>query len=448
MTTRREFIKKAVTGTAAMSVGGVITNVSAKSYKNIVGANDKIRMAAIGVNARGNALAAGFARQANCEINYVCDVDSRAIDKCKANVHKTAGNTPKGVKDIRKLLELKDFDAVIIATPEHWHAPAALMAMKADKHVYLEKPTGHNPAENEMLMQASAIYSNLVVQTGMQRRSWPNIINAIQEIKDGTIGKVYFGKAWYAANRPSIGTGKEVAVPEWLDWELWQGPAPRVKAYKDNFLHYHWHWFYDWGTGESGNNGVHFLDILRWGMDVSFPTKVSSSGDRYCYQDDWQFPDTQIVNLEYAKDKLITWEGRSCNARSVEGEGVGCAFYGEKGTLVIGGGNSYKIYDLKNKLIKDVKSELSFRAGDTVNPTQQLDAFHFQNFLDGIRKGTALNADIEVGAISSTLALLGNISQRVGANFETDPMNGHILKNKAAAKLWSRKYAKGWEMKL
>ena len=166
MTTRRNFIKKAAIGTAAASVGGALPGFSAKSYNNIVGANDKIRMAAIGVNSRGNALAGGFAREENCEITYVCDVDKRAMDKCSNNVKGIAGNTPKQEKDIRKLLENKDLDAVIIATPEHWHAPGALMAMKAGKHIYLEKPTGHNPAENEMLMDAVKKYK-VVAATGM-----------------------------------------------------------------------------------------------------------------------------------------------------------------------------------------------------------------------------------------------------------------------------------------
>lgn len=447
MTTRREFIKNVAIGTAAVSVGGVLPGFSAKSYNNIVGANDRIKMGAIGVNARGNALAGGFAKENGCEIAYVCDVDKRAMEKCIANVTKIAGNTPAEEKDIRRLLEKKDLDAVIIATPEHWHAPAALMAMKAGKHIYLEKPTSHNPAEDEILMQAVKKY-NVVAGTGMQRRSWPNIINAIQEIKDGAIGKVYFGKAWYVNNRPSIGAGKVTAIPDWLDWELWQGPAPRVSDYKDNYLHYNWHWFYDWGTGEAGNNGVHFLDILRWGMELTYPTHVNSSGGRYVYNDDWQFPDTQVVNLEYGNNKLITWEGRSCNGRNIEDSSVGCAFYGEAGTLVIGGGNAYKIYDLKNKLVKDMTSEMSFKAGDTMNPTAQLDSFHFSNLLDGIRKGTSLNADISVGCISTTLAHLGNISQRTKTTFRTNPENAHIIDNHVANKLWSRKYQKGWEMKI
>lgn len=447
MTTRRDFIKKAAIGTTLVSMGGALPGFSAKSYKNIVGANDKIRIGAIGVNSRGNALASGFALEKGCEISYVCDVDKRAMEKCIANVKKVGGNTPKEEKDLRRLLEQKDLDAVIIATPEHWHAPAALMAMKAGKHVYLEKPTSHNPAEDEILMQAVRKY-NVVTSTGMQRRSWPNVIKAIQEVKGGTIGKVYFGKAWYANNRPSIGIGKATPVPNWLDWELWQGPAPRVAEYKDNFLHYNWHWFYNWGTGESGNNGVHFLDILRWGMDLTFPIRVNSSGGRYVYQDDWEFPDTQVTNFEFADNKLITWEGRSCNGRNIEDSSVGCVFYGEKGSLVITGGNSYKIYDLQNKLIKDVTSDLKFREGDTMNPTQQLDSFHFSNMLDGIRKGTPLSADINVGCISTMLSHLGNIAQRTNTVLNTNPLSGRILNNKAANKLWSRKYQKGWEMKL
>ncbi|MGI6074440.1 MAG: Gfo/Idh/MocA family oxidoreductase [Fermentimonas sp.] len=447
MTTRRDFIKNVSAGAVVASIGGVAPGFSAKSYNNIVGANDKINVAAIGVNSRGNALAGGFAREKNCEIIYVCDVDKRAMDKCANNVKGIAGNNPKQEKDIRKLLEIKDIDAVIIATPEHWHAPAALMAMQAGKHIYLEKPTGHNPAENEMLMEAVKKYKT-VAATGMQRRSWPNVISAVNDVRTGLIGDVRYAKTWYANNRPSIGFGKAVAVPDWLDWELWQGPAPRVGSYKDNYLHYNWHWFYNWGTGESGNNGVHFIDIARWAMNLTYPTMVKSSGDRYFYDDDWEFPDTQTISFEFGNDKMISWEGRSANGRGIEGATVGVAFYGTKGTLVIGGGNSYVVYDSKNKEIKKVTSDMGFTEGDVSNPTQQLDHYHFSNFLNGIRTNSALNADINVGCISSTLALLGNISQRTKSAFMVNPVNGRILDNKDAQSLWSRDYQKGWEMKL
>ena len=165
---------------------------------------------------------------------------------------------------------------------------------------------------------------------GSQRPSWPNVIAAIKEVEDGVIGRVYYGKGWYTNNRPSIGTGKTVEVPSWLNYDLWQGPAPR-ESYRDNRLHYNWHWFWNWGTGESGNNGTHMVDLLRWGMGLEYPTSVSSSGGRYRYTDDWQMPDTQVVTWEFPDNKLMEWEGRSCNGRDIEGSSVGVAFYGEKG---------------------------------------------------------------------------------------------------------------------
>jgi len=445
MTTRRDFIKKLAIGTTALSIGSVLPGFSAKSYKKIFGANERIRIGAIGVNSRGFALADGFAREKRCEVTHVCDVDSRATAKCVASVEKITGNKPKSIKDIRKLLESEDLDAVFIATPDHWHAPAALMAMKAGKDVYLEKPTSHNPAENEILIKAATKY-NRIVQTGMQRRSWPNVIQAIQELREGIIGNVYFGKAWYSNNRPSIGIGKVVPVPEWLDWDLWQGPAPHIPNFKDNYVHYNWHWFWNWGTGESLNNGTHFVDILRWGMDLEYPTKVTSAGGRYRYKDDWETPDTQVLSYEFGKDKAITWEGRSCNGQFVEGYSVGAMFYGDKGSLLISGGNEYKLFDLNNKLLKHVTSDMGFETGNLVNPTQDLDAYHFRNFFDAIKKGTQLNANLVDGCTSTLLVQLGNISQRAGHSLSIDPSNGHILNDKKASKLWSRNYEKGWEM--
>lgn len=445
MTTRRDFIKKFAISTTALSIGGVLPGFSAKSYKKIIGANERIRIGAIGVNSRGFALADGFAGEKGCEVTHVCDVDSRAIAKCVARVEKITGNKPKSSKDIRKMLESKDFDAVFIATPDHWHAPAALMAMKAGKDVYLEKPTSHNPAENEILIKAATKY-NRVVQTGMQRRSWPNVVQAIQELRGGIIGNAYFGKAWYTNNRPSIGIGKVVPIPEWLDWDLWQGPAPRVPNFKDNYVHYNWHWFWNWGTGEALNNGTHFVDILRWGMDLEYPTKVTSAGGRYRYKDDWETPDTQVISYEFGKDKAITWEGRSCNGQFVEGSSVGAMFYGDKGSMLISGGNEYKVFDLNNKLLKHVTSDMGFEAGNLANPTQNLDAYHFRNFFDSIKNGTLLNANLVDGCTSTLLVQLGNISQRTGHSLSIDPSNGHIINDKKASKLWSRNYEKGWEM--
>ncbi len=446
MTSRRDFLKQAVTGAAAFSLGSILPGFAIAPGR-VMGANDRIRIGVIGVNSRGRALASGFAKMKGCEVTCLCDCDSNALERCREDIVKLTGKTPAGFRDIRKMMESKDFDAAVIATPDHWHAKAAIMAMQAGKHVYLEKPTSHNPAENEMLVKAVAKYGR-VVQVGNQRRSWPNVIAAMDELKSGSIGKVKYAKSWYVNNRPSIGTGKVVPVPEWLDWDLWQGPAPRVPEYKDNFLHYNWHWFWHWGTGEALNNGTHFVDLLRWGLGVDYPDLVASVGGRYRYQDDWETPDTQMITFRFGDNAAFSWEGRSCNSTPVDGYGVGTAFYGETGTMFIGGGNEYRIVDLQGKTVKDVRSDLKFEEGNLLNPSEQLDAFHFQNWFDAIRKGTRLNSGIVDACISTQLVQLGNISQRVGRSLRIDTTNGRILGDRQAMKLFSREYEKGWGIEI
>ena len=444
--TRRTFIKKASSGAFALSLGGMLPAFSAKSYQNIVGANEKIRVACMGVNSRGLAVGKNFALQKNCEVLHVCDVDSRAADICIEVIGKIQTNKPKATPDFRNALEDKDLDALIVTAPDHWHAPAALLACSAGKHVYLEKPCSHNPNEGEMLVKSAEKHKR-VLQMGNQRRSWPNVAGAIAELHAGVIGRPYFAKTWYTNNRPSIGIGKETAVPEWLNYDLWQGPAPR-KAYKDNLIHYNWHWFWHWGTGEALNNGTHMIDLARWGLNVEYPTKVNSTGGRYMYQDDWQTPDTQVINLEFENKSMISWEGRSCNGKSIEANSVGIIFYAEQGSMVIESGNSYKIYDLKNNLVKEVKNNFTVDARNLSDPSQNLDALHILNFFDGIRLGTRLNSDIVSGHQSTLLVQLGNISQRVGRSLAINPTNGHILNDKAAMKFWSREYQPGWEPKI
>ena len=444
--TRRTFIKKASSGAFALSLGGMLPAFSAKSYQNIVGANEKIRVACMGVNSRGLAVGKNFAHQKNCEVLHVCDVDSRAADICIDAIGKIQSNKPQATPDFRNALEDKNLDALIVTAPDHWHAPAALLACSAGKHVYLEKPCSHNPNEGEMLVKSAEKHKR-VLQMGNQRRSWPNVAGAIAELHAGVIGRPYFAKTWYTNNRASIGIGKETAVPAWLNYDLWQGPAPR-KAYKDNLIHYNWHWFWHWGTGEALNNGTHMIDLARWGLNVEYPTKVNSTGGRYMYQDDWQTPDTQVINLEFENKSMISWEGRSCNGKSIEANSVGIIFYAEQGSMVIESGNSYKIYDLKNNLVKEVKNNFTVDARNLSDPSQNLDALHILNFFDGIRLGTRLNSDIVSGHQSTLLVQLGNISQRVGRSLAINPTNGHILNDKAAMKFWSREYEKGWEPKI
>lgn len=444
-TSRRDFIKKSVAGSAVLASCGILPGLSAKSYSRIIGANNKIVVSMMGVNSRGKALAGNFARQKNCEVAHICDVDSRAVANCMEAIKNRQQLVPKEFVDFRKSLESKDIDALVIAAPDHWHAPASLLALQAGKHVYVEKPCSHNPWEGEILVAAAAKYGK-VVQMGNQRRSWPNIIKGIKELKAGVIGNVYFGKGWYTNNRGPIGIGKTVAVPDWLDWELWQGPAPR-KEFKDNLLHYNWHWHWHWGTGEALNNGTHMIDLLRWGMDVNYPVRVSSNGGRYRYKDDWETPDTQVINLDFDKGVSMSWEGRSCNGKEIEGSSVGVMFFGENGSMLIPGGDSYTVFDLKSKVVKEVKDELKIDSRDKVNPAEQLDALHIKNMFESIINGTKLNSDVDSGHKSTLLVQLGNISQRVGRSLNIDPETGHILDDKEADKYWSRTYEKGWEMK-
>ncbi len=443
---RRDFIKKASTGAAAFSIGGILPGFSAGSYRNIPGANEKITVACMGVNSRGLAVAKNFSSQKECEILHVCDVDTRAADVCINAVEKIQQKKPTATPDFRKALEDKNVDVLIVTAPDHWHAPAAMLACAAGKHVYLEKPCSHNPNEGEMLVKAANKYKR-VLQMGNQRRSWPNVNAAIKELQAGVIGRPYFAKTWYTNNRPTIGKGKEVEVPSWLNYDLWQGPAPR-KPFRDNLIHYNWHWFWHWGTGEALNNGTHMVDLARWGLGVDYPTTVSSSGGRYRYQDDWETPDTQVINLTFGNKAMISWEGRSCNGKHVEANSVGLVFYAENGSMTIEGGNSYKIHDLKNNLIKEVKHHSVIDVRNLADPTQELDEYHIQNFFDGIKKGTPVISDILGGHQSTLLVQLGNISQRTGRTLQIDPSNGHILNDADALKYWSREYQPGWEPRI
>ncbi len=369
----------------------------------------------------------------NAEIAYICDVDSRAVAKGIAAVAKKQGRKPKGVTDLRRLLEVPDLDAVSIATPDHWHTPATILACAADKHVYVEKPGSHNGQESEMIVTAARKYKR-VVQMGNQRRSWPWVIEAMATLHRGELGKLFFARAWYTNHRGSIGHGKPVPVPEWLDYSLWQGPAPEQR-YRDNILHYNWHWFWNWGTGELGNNGVHALDLARWGLGVGLPKRIACGGNRYHFQDDWETPDVYVASFDFGTHGII-WEGQSCDPHGFEGAGFGVNFYGERGTMAIAG-NSARIYDLKNKLVREIKSEQHDLFG--------YDSLHFNNFLAGIREGAPLKAEIEEGQKSTLLCHLGNIAWRSGRTLNFDPQARSLIADEKASALWKRAYRLGWE---
>lgn len=448
MQNRRAFIKQAAAGAVGLTIGRSANGFSARSYGRIIGANERIRVATIGVNSRGNSMGGTFAGQKGAEVGTVCDVDERAIPKAIQTILKTKQTlTPKSENDCRRVLDDKSIDAIYIATPDHWHAPLTIMGCQAGKHVYVEKPLSHNPREGELAVAAARKY-NRVVQMGAQRRSAPTLTEGIEQLHQGIIGRVYLAKTWYTNKRKAT-VLKPGTVPAWLDYELWQGPAPRM-PYRDGLIHYDWHWFWHWGTGEALNNGTHEVDVARWGLGVDFPTRVSSVGGRYEFKDDWETPDTQVIIMDYPGRVSLMWECRSSNGRKIEGLDRGIIFYGENGSLDTGG-DSYRVYDLDGKSIKEVKppvAESDVQGRNTASPSLGMDTLHVMDFLDAIRNGRRPNCDVELGYKSVLAMQLGNIAWRVGRDLKIDPKTGHILDDKDAQKLWSREYEKGWEPKV
>jgi predicted dehydrogenase len=303
----------------------------------------------------------------------------------------------------------------------------------------VEKPCSHNPAEGEMLVQAQQKYRKLV-QMGTQQRSSPHTIEIIARIHEEIIGRPYFAKAWYVNTRKSIGTGKEVPVPPQLDWDLWQGPAPR-RPYTDNVHPYNWHWFKIYGTGETFNNGTHEVDVCRWALGVDYPARVTSSGGRYQFKDDWQFYDTLVTSFEYG-DKMTSWEGKSCQGMKYYGRDRGSTIMGTTGTVLVDRGG-YEIYDLKGNKTSEFKAGNTSSSADLIGSDSMTDA-HFANFIAGIRKGEKLNAPISVGNVAVTMVQLSNVAWEVNRELHLDSRDGRIQGDPEAMKMWGREHEKGW----
>ena len=288
-------------------------------------------------------------------------------------------------------------------------------------------------------MIAAAKKHKRAVQMGVQRRSTPGTIEAMTKLHQGVIGNVYCARSWYNNNRPTLGTGKQTDPPQTLDYELWQGPAPRT-PYIDNRIHYNWHWFWHWGNGELGNNGVHSLDLCRWGLNVEFPISVVSSGGRYRFKDDQETPDTHVANYEFPGGKQITWQGLSCNKHEDSTGFV--SFYGDKGALSLGLFGDYKIYDADDKLVEERPDD-----AHGANPWLAVDTFHTAHFIAAIRSGDhfGLSAQIEKGHRSTLLCHLGNIAYRTQRTLKCNPENGQVLDDPAAMAYWQREYEPGWK---
>ena len=438
MVSRREFLDTLAAGAAGLAISS-----TAKSYGQILGSNDRLNFAIMGLRWRGYAhLSALMANKDTARVSHICDVDSRVLAKFAATAEHELGYAPASDKDFRHILEQKDVDAITIATPDHWHTPLAIAALQAGKHVYVEKPCSHNPAEGALLVQAQQKYQKLV-QQGTQQRSCQRTIEAIDKIHNGLIGRTYFAKGWYSNVRKTIGTGHEAPVPPELDWDIWQGPAPR-RPYKDNIHPYNWHWFKHWGTGEALNNGTHSIDLCRWALGVDYPNGITSQGGRYQFKDDWQFYDTLLCSFDYG-DKMISWEGKSCNGMKYYGHDSGLAVMGTTGSVFIygDGGAGYEVYDLKGEKTGVFKDDDAIPFFDKFDGDSATYA-HFANFIAAIRKGEKLHAPISEGNIVVTMLQLANVSWELNRELQLDPQDGKVRNDPEAMQRWTRDYEKGW----
>ena len=397
-------------------------------------AGEPMNVAVIGPGGMGTAHLNLLAVRRDLRVKYVCDPDANRAASA-AKVVEQNGGSAKAVKDMREVFDDKSIEAVWIATPDHWHSPAAILAVEAGKHAYVEKPVSHNIREGRLLLEA-ARRNKKVVQVGTQSRSTPMVARAIEIVKSGEIGDVLVAKAWNSQLRGSIGKQQPSEPPPYLDFDLWLGPAPERK-YQANLLPGVWRWFYDFGAGDIGNDGVHDIDVARWGLGVTTaPSTAAALGSKFFFVDDQQFPDTQYCVFEWPGDgkpgskRQLIFEQRDWSPYTQEGYENGAAFYGTKGYLVMGHTSGFKVFGPRNK------------PGETGSGEVDLPAHH-QNFLDCIRSGGRPTADIEEGHHSALLVHLANIACRVQRTLHFDPQMEQIKHDEEANKLVRRTYREG-----
>lgn len=420
-TTRRSFLKSSAL--AGVAVAG--PNLLLGQAK---GANSRFRVGVMGLK-RGKGHIKALLDVPNCEIAYVCDVDDDRLASGDNTIIGKQQEEVKKVSDFRRILDDPEIDALSIAAPNFWHTPAAVLACQAGKHVYVEKPGSYDAYEAKRIVQV-ADETGMKVQMGTQRRSYSGMLEGIQKIREGVIGKPLYARCWYSNQRPSIGKGKITEPPPGLDWLMWQGPVPE-QSYKDNLVHYNWHWHWMYGGGELANNGVHSMDVARWALDVDCPTRVTCNGGRYHYDDDQETPDTAYAVYEFG-DVGISWEGSSCHRRKPE-ETKFVSVYGEGGKVDFSTA-AYTVYDLDGNEVEK-------------NTDPPSDVPHFTNFANAVREGEALNQPIECGQLSAMLCHYGNMAYRTNGAVDVDPGTGELVDHPEAMKLWSRPaYREGWEI--
>ncbi len=425
MPTRRTFLQ---TSTAA----GVALGTTAIASANA--ANNKLTVGLIGCGGRGPGVANGMRSGRDVEIAYVCDPDRTRL-AARAKQFGVPGE--RAVTDMRKLLDDKSLDAVIVATCDHWHAPAAIAACEAGKHVYVEKPCSHNFREGQLLVEAARKHK-CVVQHGTQSRSSQLIADGIAMLREGIIGDVLVSKAWNVQRRGSIGKAQPEKAPSHVDYDTWVGPAAFL-PYQSNRLHYKWHWWRNFGTGDMGNDGVHELDYAVWGLGVdTHPTHIAGLGGKLAYDDDQEFPDTQNIVFEWpggvGQRKQLIFEMRLWSTSAPHGIDNGVEFYGTKGKMLLTKRGVREVYLDRNQRVPNAAPK---------EPYPLKESNHQHDFVDAIVEGRQPQADIEIGHRSSALCHLGNIAAQLGRSLQFDAEKQVIVGDEEATRLLSREYRDG-----
>jgi predicted dehydrogenase len=395
-----------------------------------IGANDRIRVAVLGVNGRGQSHFQGFQPLKNVDVTTFVDPDQEVGNKRASEFEKKFGRRPKVVQDMRRVFEDKDIDVVSIATPNHWHALATVWACQAGKDVYVEKPGTHSISEGRSMMAAAKKY-NRAVQHGVQLRSSEAIREAVEHLRKGTIGNVYMGRVNIFKWRPKLENHPNEAPPKTLDYDMWVGPG-KWRPYSKNHVHYNWHWTWDFGNGEIGNQGVHELDMLQWGLGVKLPTTVSAMGGKYLWNDHRETPELMTALCDFGNEKKYAEIAVRFWISNKETEDMnGNLFYGSEGYMAISGYTKYQIF--------------MGRKGEP-GPSREAPTKHFENFIDVVRsrKMADLNGPIETGHYSSALAHIANITMRRGGTLKFDPAKeqfiGDALANKMAVDPYRKEF--------
>jgi predicted dehydrogenase len=431
---RRSFIESS-------SAAAIAAAMTAAASKTLHAANDKIAICMMGVRGRGGSVLSTFAGLSDVEVRYVCDIDDAALASGINRVEQKTGKKPEGIKDFRRAIDDKSIDAIVMGTPDHWHALPTIYACQAGKDVYVEKPDGHNILEGQTMVAAAKKYGR-IVQLGTQSRSGQHFLSVIDYLKTGALGNVRFAKAWESARQGSIGRPPDSDPPKGVDYNMWLGPAP-LRPFNRARFHGNWRWFFDYGTGDLGNDGVHRLDYARWALGAALsakgqtlpnlPRAVSAHGGKYYFDDAQEWPDTMMVTYDFEPGCLLTYEMRVWNAYPLHGESEGAEVCGDGGFVTIGN-SRWRAYDEKGKLIKE-------QSGGYNN-----DVAHARNFLDCMRSRQKPNADLEtVGHPSSLLCHLGNAAWRAGRTLRFDPTT-YTFKNDPDANqyLTRAEYRKPW----